>query len=428
MTRLRLTLPLVVAALAAAAPPSATAAPSTEAQRVAAVRCDGVPGAPGTPVLLIPGTGVNAEQNWSWGYATALRRAGHGVCTVDPPLRSTVDVQDSVPYVRTAIEEVARRSGRPIAVIGHSQGAFHAVHVLRLFPGLAPLVDDVIGLAGLYERGSDAIRAKCAPTCSAPFWQVATGSRYMAALARRPLPAGPSYTAIGTLADTVVTPQPAVNALTGGRSIQIQDICPGRHLVTGFDHIYLAADAVGYALATDALNHPGPADPARIDRSVCLQQLLPGADLVRLAVLAPELLQAAAADDAVQVAAEPPLRCPLADGCAPVPPPATVRFLRSTGGARGTFALRVRAAAPARLRLRVAGAEPAVTPSVPLRRGAQTVVLRARTCALRPGGPRRCRVLGPGVRDVSVEVRPAGTRTWQVVRVGRVRLGAHAAP
>lgn len=423
MLRLRRILPLVLTGLVLGLPQGAAAATaSSEAQRLAALRCDGVPGAAGTPVLLIPGTGVDAEQNWSWGYARALRTAGHGVCTIDPPLRSTVDVQDSVLYVRTAIEEVARRSGRRLAVIGHSQGAFHAVHVLRLFPTLAPLVDDVIGLAGVYERGSDAIRADCATPCSASFWQMATGSRYMRALAQRPLPPGPSYTAIGTLADTVVTPQPAVNALPGGRSIQIQEICPGRHAVNGLDHIYLAADAVGYALAMDALAHPGTADPSRIDRSVCLQQVLPGADLVRLATLGPGLLRALVANDAVKVDKEPALRCPLAAGCLSSPPAATVRFLPSTGGPRGVIRLRVRASAPGRLRLRVAAARPAATRSVATRRGTQTLMLPARTCADRPANAPVCRILGPGLRAVSVEVRQAGSRRWQVVRAARLRL------
>jgi hypothetical protein len=272
--------PVLLCAVAAALCAAAPAGAYTEAQRLAALRCDGVPGAPGTPVLLVPGTGVTAEQNWSWGYARALRDAGHGVCTIDPPDRSTVDVQDSVLYVRTAVEEVARRSGRRMALIGHSQGAFHVVHVLRLFPELAPLVDDVVGLAGLYVRGSDAIRAGCATRCSAAFWQVATGSRYMAALAARPLPAGPSPTAIGTLRDTVVTPQPEVNALPGGRSVQLQDVCPGRRFLDGYDHIYLAADAVGYALAVDALGHPGPAvaqDASRADQQPDLAQVLSAA-------------------------------------------------------------------------------------------------------------------------------------------------------
>ena len=45
------------------------------------------------------------------------------------------------------------------------------------------------------------------------------------------------------------------------------------------DHIKLVSyDAVGYALAVDALTHDGPADPARIDRGVCDEEFHPGVD------------------------------------------------------------------------------------------------------------------------------------------------------
>jgi hypothetical protein len=37
-------------------------------------------------------------------------------------------------------------------------------------------------------------------------------------------------------------------------------------------------DATAYALAVDAITHPGPADPARIARTVCLDPLMPGID------------------------------------------------------------------------------------------------------------------------------------------------------
>jgi len=397
------------------------AAGYTEADRRAAVQCDGVPGSPLPPVLLIPGTGVNAEQNWSWGYATALRDQGHAVCTVDPPERSTIDVQDSVLFVRTAIEEVAGRDSRRMSLIGHSQGAFHAVHVLRLFPELAPLVDDVVGLAGLYERGSDAIRAGCTSTCTSPFWQVSTGSRYMAALARRPLPAGPSYSAIGTLRDTVVTPQPQVNALAGGRSIQIQDVCPGRQFADGTDHIYLAADAVAYALARDALDNAGTADPARVSPLTCAEQVFRGADLVKLAILGPGLLSAlVGGDGGAQVTAEPPLRCPLADGCGLVL--RTARLVRATSRVGRPILVRVNGAGAARVRLRVTGPRNGVTPSVGARAGRRTVAIAARTCR-GTGRNRHCTALPAGRYRVVVQVLERGAG-WVDVAAARMRLRA----
>lgn len=302
----------VVALLAAAVPAGAAGGPST-------LRCQGdLAGAARTPVLLLHGTGVDAEVNWSWGYEKALLDRGQPVCTIDYPKHATVDMQRTIPMTAAAIREVSRRAGgRRIATIGHSQGAAQAVLALRFFPGLARLLDDVIGLSGAYDGGSAAIGADCADGgCSPPFWQFKPGSQLLRSLATRPVPPGPSITAIGTLYDTVVTPQPAANRVPGGRSIELQDVCPGRRFVPGYDHIQMAGDAVGFALATDALDHRGPADPARVSRSNCALELFPGADPVKLATLAPQLAAAFQGDGAAaDVAHEPALHCPFAAGC-----------------------------------------------------------------------------------------------------------------
>lgn len=47
------------------------------------------------------------------------------------------------------------------------------------------------------------------------------------------------------------------------------------------DHLTIGtSDAVGHALVVDALDHDGQADPARIDRAVCLRPFQPGGDPV----------------------------------------------------------------------------------------------------------------------------------------------------
>jgi hypothetical protein len=57
------------------------------------------------------------------------------------------------------------------------------------------------------------------------------------------------------------------------RNIEVQQVCP----VHATEHLTIgSSDAVGYALAVDALDHPGPADPRRIDRSVCTKPFQPG--------------------------------------------------------------------------------------------------------------------------------------------------------
>ena len=414
---------LATAALAAAALAWPAAAGAQASEAPAALRCGGdLARAPRTPVLLIHGTGVTAEENWAWGYAKALRDRGHGVCTIDLPQKATVDMQDSVLFTVAAIREVARRGGRRIATVGHSQGAAQAVLALRAWPSLAPLVDDVIGLSGAYDRGSDAIAQRCARRCIAPFWQFRPGSHLLAALARRPPPPGPSFTAIGTLYDTVVTPQPQANAVPGGRSMEIQDVCPGRRFAGDLDHIHMAADAVAYALAVDALDHPGPADPRRVSPVNCALDVFPGADPVRLATLAPALARSFQGEgSAPEVDGEPPLRCPLLERCgSDAPVLSSARLARRRVRAGRPIALVVGAQRTGRVRLRFMrrGAPAGTSPSVAVAPGAALVRIPARTCRS-TRGRRSCRRVAAGRYAVTVEARGAPGERWQRAARGR---------
>lgn len=114
-----------------------------------------------------------------------------------------------------------------------------------------------------------------------------------------------SFTSIGSLTDEVVFPQPRASMLPGAANIMLQDICPLRTT----DHGLLLGDAVAYDLVLDALTHSGPAAPSRINRSICLQQTLPGADLVAAAPFLKTVaaLGAGLADARTFVDAEPPL-------------------------------------------------------------------------------------------------------------------------
>jgi triacylglycerol esterase/lipase EstA (alpha/beta hydrolase family) len=83
------------------------------------------------------------------------------------------------------------------------------------------------------------------------------------------------YTSIATDTDsTFVLPQGA--RLAGSRAhvtnVAVQDLCPGRQV----DHNGLVYDAVSNAIVLDALAHPGPAKPSRIDPGVCAQDTMPG--------------------------------------------------------------------------------------------------------------------------------------------------------
>ncbi|OXR46988.1 hypothetical protein B7C42_00104 [Nocardia cerradoensis] len=85
----------------------------------------------------------------------------------------------------------------------------------------------------------------------------------------------------------------------------IQDVCSGRVA----EHGSLLIDAAGFGLVLDALAHPGPADPSRVDHAVCAQLALPRLDPGGVAQSSPTLteLSIGLLDPANWVPAEPPL-------------------------------------------------------------------------------------------------------------------------
>jgi hypothetical protein len=137
-------------------------------------------------------------------------------------------------------------------------------------------------------------------------WQYSAGSAFIKALNRQPLPAGPSYTAVATLLDELVVPQPAASMKPGVSTVFVQQLCPGRLV----EHAGLLGDAVAFAIAVDALDHPGPANAARISRSVCRAALLPGIDVAGYQTAVPVFVSnfIATALTATWVTAEPPVR------------------------------------------------------------------------------------------------------------------------
>lgn len=272
------TLALLTVLLGGFIPKAATADSSpvlTEprSELAAATHCD-LAGATRRTVLLVHGTGSTPEEAWGWNYSIALRDLGYGVCTVTLPKRATVYLGRSAQYVAYAARVAYRHSDRKIAIMGHSQGGLLAAWVVRFWPDVARHTADLISLAGPV-RGTQLANTLCAAgECSTISWQHRRGSRFVRAFNRAPAPRGVAQTSIGTLQDEIVFPQPQASTLSGGTTIMVQSLCPVRLV----DHGLMLADAAVYRLVLDALQHRSPAKVERVDRSVCSQTTLPGAD------------------------------------------------------------------------------------------------------------------------------------------------------
>ncbi len=282
------------------------------------------------PVLLVQGTGATAKDNWSWTYEPALDKLGIAWCQVDLPENATADVQVAGEYVVHAIRTMHARAGRRIAIIGHSQGGMVPRWALRFWPDTRTMVDDLIGFAPS-NHGTTQAGPTCNGGCSAANWQQSDTSNFMKALnSFQETFKGISYTSIYTRTDEIV--QPNQNAQTGSSSLRTgdgartnvatQDVCPNdvyEHLSIGL------VDPVAYALAVDALDHDGPAEPKRIPLTVCAQALHPGINPATFATDAAAAAADYAAYQSASIPAEPPLACYTLASCAASTPTAPVR-------------------------------------------------------------------------------------------------------
>lgn len=297
---------LVVGGPAGAAEPPGPPLSVAPDRLAAAAWCDPsvTPGSGRQAVLLIHGTGSTPDEAWGWGYERALPAAGYGICTVTLPGRAVGDLTVSAQYAVYAARYAYQRSGRPIAILGHSQGGLIAAWIATYWPDVAQHATDVLSIAGPM-RGTGLASTICAGgACSPLTWQLRIGSAVVTALGSAPRP-NVAVTSIGSLQDEIVFPQPFADRLPGAANIMVQGVCP-LHVV---EHGLLLGDAVGYALVIDALTHDGPARASRVPLATCLQPTLPGADLVAAAPFLRTVvaLGVGITDPRAFVTSEPPL-------------------------------------------------------------------------------------------------------------------------
>jgi hypothetical protein len=225
-------------------------------------------------VLLVAGTGSTPSESWGWSYRPALAADGFATCTVRLPQRALGSFTRAAEYVVHAARHAARRSGKRIALVGHSQGGALAVWVTKFWPDVARRVTDVVSIAGPFH-GTALADELCTPgRCAALAWQLRTGAHTVRALARAPLPRRVSVTSIATAYDEIVRPQPRASHLRGARNVVAQDVCAADPV----EHGTILGDPVTYAVALDALTHRGPARPSRLPASLCTQTFIPHGD------------------------------------------------------------------------------------------------------------------------------------------------------
>jgi hypothetical protein len=297
------------------------------------------------------------------------------------------------------------RSGRPVNVVGVSQGGMLPRWALKWWPDVRSLVGDVVGLAPDNHGISPALAGVCSSPCPPATRQQLPGSQFLAALnGGDETPGRLSYSVISSATDVnVPPPSPSLVGERDDSNTQVQEICPGREV----DHVHIQYDAVAIALVIDALGHGGPARASRISGTTCAKKF---ADLIDPAeverqVVAGDQHFAANYGRAGLTDTESALRDYATQ---PAPQPrATLRIhlrrLRAGHGAAPSFSAigksgRDRWALPG-ARIKVAGRK-------------TTTNARGRASLRLPGshsGVLRVRLIAPGLAPVSVRARvPSG--------------------
>lgn len=241
-----------------------------------ALSCPQGIGANRRSVLLVPGAGGNPALSFSVvGFERLLRPDHYAVCAVSLPEAAFGDFQVQAEYVVASIRKMAARSGRPVSVIGVSQGGMLPRWALKWWPDVRALVGKVIGLSPS-NHGSPALTPLCALPCPPATRQGLPGSRFLAALNRGDeTPGRVAYSVISSATDVTVPPWSAY--LKGDKddsNTKVQAVCPSRSV----DHGHMAYDAVAIALVLDALRHPGPARASRIPKTTCAKTYAPHID------------------------------------------------------------------------------------------------------------------------------------------------------
>lgn len=249
----------------------------------AALKCTGFTHPDKPAVLLVHGTFTAGFEQYDWTYIPLLDARGYDVCAVTYPDRGLGDMQVSAEYVVHAIRRVHERSGRRIAMIGHSQGVAVPRWAIKWWASAREAVEDFVMQAGPCHGTTRAAAADLVPSVldllglpSLPvgllpevFYQFPPDSNFIAATNRDDeTPGDIDYTTLYTQFDELVQPVSPVPtaAVDFGQgnprvaNILLQDVCPGRFV----DHVTIGlTDRLAFDLTMDAIGHDGPADVAR---------------------------------------------------------------------------------------------------------------------------------------------------------------------
>lgn len=246
------------------------------------------------PVILIPGTAVPAGITYFFSFEHLAQAApAADVCWVNIPRASLDDAQINSEYVAYAINYIsAVSSGVDVSIISWSQGGLDTQWALKYWPSTRSVLEDFIAISpdfhGTVEAdflcpGLDQL------ACTPSIWQQRYDANFASVL--RSNGGDSAYvptTSIYSSSDEIVQPQSGVNASgfmldardVGVSNNELQTVCAGQPAGGVYTHEGVLYNSLAWALAVDALNNPGPGEPARLNLAqVCSEEIAPEENL-----------------------------------------------------------------------------------------------------------------------------------------------------
>ncbi|KAK1074624.1 hypothetical protein LTR74_000867 [Friedmanniomyces endolithicus] len=251
----------------------------------------GAPNAP-QPIILVPGTGDTGYTTFRGSYIPLLTNSPIG----DPvwlniPGYLLNDAQTNAEYVAYAINYISAISAhRQIAVLGWSQGNIDTQWAFKYWPSTRSKVTDHVAFSPDYHGTVLANFLALGEPLPPSVLQQEYTSTFITTLRAEGGDSAyvPTTTVYSGFLDEVVEPQQGVGAsafLKDARGVgvsnnEVQSICAGQPAGGFYTHEGILYNALGFALAVDALSHAGPGKVSRLDLGrVCGDYLTPGLGL-----------------------------------------------------------------------------------------------------------------------------------------------------
>ncbi|KAI7040771.1 alpha/beta-hydrolase [Hortaea werneckii] len=232
------------------------------------------------PVIFLPGTAALAGQNFGPNYGKLLKdRKVADPVYVNIPNENLGDIQTAAEYAAYAVNYISGISGgRNVSTISWSAGSLDGQWALKYWPSTRQHLSNAIRISSDHH-GTILAQLLCpgfeTPDCTPAIAQQNYNSTFIATLRNN---GGDSAyvptTNIYSIFDEIVQPQQDPNASgslndargVGVSNVELQNICtaalPGG--TPNNDHEGVLYNALAYALAIDALTHPG--EPGKVER------------------------------------------------------------------------------------------------------------------------------------------------------------------